>query len=447
MATALFGLGQALAATVEVDGRSAHRAVWKVYGGGKSGTAFAVGERHFVTCAHVIKDFADHGAKEVFINRHGSEDRRRLRVNYGHVAVTLAQDIALFTTKERVDHHFALARVDDVDSETGLRVMGYPRGLPLETMRQTALIPFQDEVWFEIPLDREGEGGFSGGPFFNADGKVVGMLTHGDGNMESAVNVGVIRKFLDGDLPWTACRDYPSVAACIERATRQTRELAEAGDRVAQYQLGRAKGHLDRNPAMLRRAAEGGFAQAQASLGRRLRKNKQWEDAALWYRRSAEQGLPSGKVGLALLLYRGQGVPRDRERAFRLMLEAARSGDMVAQHNVGVMYQRGNGTARDVVKARQWLQRAADKGNEEAQERLKSLSAVSSNGEAETGNVMRAVKRSNVRAGPGTNFAKVGFLEVGDEVRVVERTGDWFRLAPRPGQLEGYVYAPLLSCC
>ena len=232
-AIALLGLDRALAAAVEVDARSAHRAVWKVYGAGKTGTAFAIGDHHFVTCAHVIKDFADHGAKEVFINQHGSKDSRTFRVNYGHVALTLGQDIALFTTKETVGHFFALAGVSPIEGETRLRAMGYPRGLPLESMRQTAPVPFQDEVWYEIPVDREVEGGFSGGPFFDEGGKVVGMLTHSDGNMVSAVKVEAIRKFLDGDLPWTACRDSPSVAACIEGAARQARELAEPPCRFA----------------------------------------------------------------------------------------------------------------------------------------------------------------------------------------------------------------------
>ena len=58
---------------------------------------------------------------------------------------------------------------------------------------------------------------------------------------------------------------------------------------------------------------------------------------------------------------------------------------------------------------------------------------------------MRAAKRSNVRAGPGTSYAKVDLLEIGDEVRVIERIGDWFRLAPQPDQAERFVYAPLLS--
>ena len=443
-AIALLAPGPALAATVEVDARSAHRAVWKVYGAGRTGTAFAIGDHHFVTCAHVIKDFSDHGAKEVFINQHGSKDSRTLRVNYGHVALTLAQDIALFTTKETVDHYFALAPDSVIKGNTRLRAMGHPKGLPLETLRQTDPT-FQDEFQLTVSADKVTRGGLSGAPLFGDDGKVVGMHCQGSDNVQIAVKVEHLRRFLDGDLAWTACRDYPSVAACIERATRQTRELAEAGDRVAQYQLGRDDGHLDKDMAMLRRAAEGGWASAQHSLGLWLKKRKQWEEAARWYRRSAEQGDPSAKVGLALLLYRGQGVLRDRVRAFELMLQAARSGDMVAQYNVGLMYQRGNGTVPDQAKARQWLQRAADKGGEDARERLKSLSAESATTTLDTDKVMRATKRSNVRAGPGTSYPKVGLLEVGETVHVVERTGTWLRLQPRPGQPERFVYGPLLS--
>ena len=445
VAIALLGPGPALGAAVEVDARSAHRAVWKVYGAGKMGTAFAIGDHHFVTCAHVIKDFSDHGAAEVFINRYGSKDNRTLRVNYGHVALTLVQDIAVFTTKETVDYYFALAESGAKEGETGLRAMGYPLGLRMETLRQTDPITFQDEFQLTVPVDKISRGGLSGAPVFGNDGKVVAMHSQGSDNMLSPVKVEHLRRFLNGDLAWTACRDYSSVAACIEQATRQARELAEAGDRVAQYQLGRDNGNLDKDPVMLLRAAEGGFASAQFSMGMRLKERKQWTEAARWFGRSAEQGDPAGQTEFALRLYRGQGVTRDRVRAFRLMLEAARSGDMVAQYNVGVMYQRGNGTERDVAKARQWLQRAADKGNGDARERLKSLSAVSTTGESETGQVMQALKRSNVRAGPGTSYATVDILEVGGEVRVTERVGSWFRLQTRPGQPERFVYGPLLT--
>ena len=232
-AMAFLGLERALAAAVEVDARTAHHAVWRVYGAGKTGTA--IGDHYFVTCAHVIKDFAGHGAKEVLLNRQGSNDNRTLRVNHDHVALALAQDVALLTTKEIVDHYFALATGDAVEGETALRAMGHPRGRAPESMHQTAPIAFQDEVWYEIPVDREVVGGgFSDGPFFDTQGKVVTMLTHAGGNLVAAVKFEVIRSFLEGDLHWTPGRNDPSVAACMQRATTQARDLAEADDRVAQ---------------------------------------------------------------------------------------------------------------------------------------------------------------------------------------------------------------------
>ena len=445
VAIVLLGPGRALGAPVEVDAHSAHEAVWKVYGAGKSGTAFAIGDHHFLTCAHVIKDFSDHGAKEVFINQHGSKDSRTLRVNYGHVALTLVQDIALFTTKETVGHYFALAQTSATQGATGLRAMGHPLGLRMEMLRQTEPITYHNEFQLEIPADKITRGGLSGSPVFGDDGRVVGMHCQGNDNMSIAVKVEHLRRFLDGDLAWTACKDLPSVAACIERATVQARELADSGDRVAQYQLGRDDGHLDKDPAMLRRAAEGGFAPAQTALGRWLRERNQWAESARWYRRSADQGDPAARYGLGLAYHRGRGVARDRVRAFELMLQSARSGYVIAEYGVGLLYKTGRGTARDVEKARQWLRRAADKGHEEARDKLGSLSAASTDGADEAARVMRAAKRANVRTGPGTSYPTLDILEVGERVRVVERAGSWFRLQPTSVQPERFVYRPLLT--
>ena len=55
---------------------------------------------------------------------------------------------------------------------------------------------------------------------------------------------------------------------------------------------------------------------------------------------------------------------------------------------------------------------------------------------------MWAAKRANVRVGPSTNHVKVGLLEIRERVRVVARTGNWFKLM---GQARRFVYAPLLS--
>lgn len=61
------------------------------------------------------------------------------------------------------------------------------------------------------------------------------------------------------------------------------------------------------------------------------------------------------------------------------------------------------------------------------------------------GKSMWAAKRSNVRAGPGTSYRIVDLLEVGEQVRVVAKTGNWYQLEPQAGQPERFVYVPLLT--
>ena len=57
---------------------------------------------------------------------------------------------------------------------------------------------------------------------------------------------------------------------------------------------------------------------------------------------------------------------------------------------------------------------------------------------------MWALKRSNLRSGPGTDHAKMGLLDVGDAVQVTGETGNWLRIEA-PGGGEAFVYGPLLT--
>lgn len=167
-------------------------------------------------------------------------------------------------------------------------------------------------------------------------------------------------------------------------------------------------------------------------------------ESARGFARSAAQGGPTARYRLGLAYYRGRGVARDRARAFELMLQSARSGFVIAEYGVGVSYEEGRGIGQDAANSRRWMQRAADKGLEEAREKLKSLSPASADAAPESDTAMRATKRSNVRAGPGTSYAKVDILKLGER-RVIGRSANWFRLQPTPSQPKRYVYAPLLT--
>lgn len=57
---------------------------------------------------------------------------------------------------------------------------------------------------------------------------------------------------------------------------------------------------------------------------------------------------------------------------------------------------------------------------------------------------MRAVKRANLRSGPGTDHDRLGLLEIGDEVRVTGEDGNWLRIElPQGGT--AFVHGSLLA--
>ena len=56
---------------------------------------------------------------------------------------------------------------------------------------------------------------------------------------------------------------------------------------------------------------------------------------------------------------------------------------------------------------------------------------------------MQARTRTNMRSGPGTDHAKVGLLEAGEEVRVTGEAGEWLRFEASGGST-AFVYGSLL---
>ena len=95
--------------------------------------------------------------------------------------------------------------------------------------------------------------------------------------------------------------------------------------------------------------------------------------AAIWYRRAAEQGLAAAQYNLAALYAVGKGVPMSNEEALKWYLAAANQGDSLAQYNVGMRYSEGHGVARDPVAAYKWLSLAAAQELPDAAGALESL--------------------------------------------------------------------------
>jgi TPR repeat protein len=59
----------------------------------------------------------------------------------------------------------------------------------------------------------------------------------------------------------------------------------------------------------------------------------------------------------------GEGVPQNYEEAAKWFAKAAEQGEAYAQNSLGIMYHNGQGVPRDLMEAYKWYSLAAAKGN------------------------------------------------------------------------------------
>ena len=153
---------------------------------------------------------------------------------------------------------------------------------------------------------------------------------------------------------------------------------AEQGVALAQWHLGAmfAAGHegqpRDLTQALdwCQRAADQGFVAAQANLGVLYALLRRPDLAVQWWQKAAEQEDPEACYNLALAYMKGEGVDKDPQQAFPLLVAAAEAGVTAAQSKLGLMYVMGQGVSLDAVEGHKWLFLAAANGDPAAQVNL-----------------------------------------------------------------------------
>jgi hypothetical protein len=90
----------------------------------------------------------------------------------------------------------------------------------------------------------------------------------------------------------------------------------------------------------------------------------------MWFRKAAEQGDVVAQFNLGLMYEHGQGVPQDYVQAVAWYRKAADQGNAEAQNNLGLMYYNGRGVPRDDVAAHRWLNLAASRASVSATRNL-----------------------------------------------------------------------------
>jgi hypothetical protein len=78
---------------------------------------------------------------------------------------------------------------------------------------------------------------------------------------------------------------------------------------------------------------------------------------------------------LGILFDEGRGVPRDARSARDWYQQAADRGNANAQYNLALLYDEGRGAHQDLAAAAHWYRKAAEKGHGGAQYNMGVMSA------------------------------------------------------------------------
>ena len=122
--------------------------------------------------------------------------------------------------------------------------------------------------------------------------------------------------------------------------------------------------------------AKSGDAAAQLELATRYAEaERNYDMAALWYGKAAEQGLAAAEYRLASLYQRGLGVAQDTQRAQNLYQRAAEKGNTRAMHNLGVLAVESADGNPNYISAALWFGKAAEYGVRDSQYNMAVLLA------------------------------------------------------------------------
>jgi len=101
-------------------------------------------------------------------------------------------------------------------------------------------------------------------------------------------------------------------------------------------------------------------------LGHGVERN--FPEAARWYRMAAEQGHVDAQYNLGVMYDNGAGggVKQDYQEAAKWYRMAAVQGSTDAQFNLGILYSRGRGVPQDLVQAYVLFELASTNGDADA---------------------------------------------------------------------------------
>lgn len=87
-----------------------------------------------------------------------------------------------------------------------------------------------------------------------------------------------------------------------------------------------------------------------------------YEDSILVFKKMAFEGNPFAQNNLGVCYFRGFGVDKNQENAFRWFKESAEHGNAIGQINLAYCYYHGCGVAKDSLESLRWCCNAINQG-------------------------------------------------------------------------------------
>lgn len=130
-----------------------------------------------------------------------------------------------------------------------------------------------------------------------------------------------------------------------KEAIKWYQQAAEEGDTEAEYMLGAALFHVEKNLLQ----------------------------SVKWIQKAEAKKYVKAISFLGYFLITGQGIAQDKNQGFELILSAAKQGSDIAQFNLAYCFQKGWGTSVDLVQAEFWYRKATDQGCQAAEVELANI--------------------------------------------------------------------------
>ncbi len=170
------------------------------------------------------------------------------------------------------------------------------------------------------------------------------------------IGIGEDMEFgMKGATPWGRLLPVALVAILMMR-------MAWAGPKEDTEQAEKefARGNLVVALSLWKKAADQGYAQAQARMGDMLDQTDDDKESVEWYRKSAAQGNAAGEFGLGQMYAKGEGIKQDPDQARTYIQRAAEKGHLPAVLLMRDLTKNGElGVTIDPVQSAAWDAKAS----------------------------------------------------------------------------------------